>query len=521
MRLVTEDLDLDPEELIIDGFAGGGGASEGIRIATGRDPDFAINHDPAALAMHKANHPRTVHICGDIFDVSPRKLVGNRRVGFAWFSPDCTYHSKARGGKPFRDKKSAKGRRGLAWVAVRVMKETGARVVVLENVEEFEDWGPIGADGRPCPARRGHTFRRLVGQMRALGYDVEWRQLRACDFGAPTTRKRLFLIARNDGKPIVWPEPTHGPGRIPFRTAAECIDWSIPCPSIFGRKKPLAEKTLKRIARGIRKFVLDAAKPFIVPTNHGGDLRVHGIDEPLRTICAGKRGSHAVVAPTLIHSGNGERLGQAPRVYDIEQPLGTVMAEGVKHALVSAFLAKHNGGHEATGSHCAQPMHTLTTQNNKGLAVAHMLKLHGSSIVGQEFDAPAPTIRAQGTHLAEVRAFLTKYNGTGDGQSAQLSLGTITTRDRFGVVMVHGEPYAIVDIGLRMLQPPELFRAQGFRSDYVINLKYEKIDKRGRRIFVPLSKTDQVRMCGNSVSPTIAAEIVRANLSASAERRAA
>lgn len=490
--------------LIVDSFAGGGGASLGIEWALGRSPDVAINHDPEAITMHRANHPTTRHLEGDVWDVRPRDVAAGRRIALMWLSPDCTFHSKARGGKPFRDPKQAKGRRGLAWVAVRWAKEARPAVLMLENVEEFADWGPLGADGRPDPARRGLTFRRWVGQLKALGYTVEWRELRACDYGAPTIRKRLFLIARCDGQPITWPAPTHGAGtgRL-HRSAAECIDWSIPCPSIFERAKPLADKTLRRIARGIRRFVLDAKAPFIVPTTHAGDERVHGIHEPLRTITGAHRGEHALVAATLQHSGNGERVGQDPRVYDIRKPVNTIMAEGVKQALVTAFLAKHNGGHEATGSRASEPLHTICTRPNQGLATAHLLKFHGSSEVGQCPSLPAPTVRAQGNHLAEVRAFLTRYNGTGDGQSPQLSLGTLTTRDRFGLVQVAGDQYEIADIGLRMLQPRELFRAQGFDDHYVIDPEHE-----GKR----LTKEAQIRMCGNSVSPWMAYALVRANV---------
>ncbi len=275
--------------LIVDNFAGGGGASSGIELALGRSPDIAVNHDAAAIAMHEANHPVTRHLCGDVWDVDPVAVCGHRPVALAWFSPDCKHHSKAKGGKP-RDKKI----RGLAWVVVRWARTVKPAVIMLVNVEEFADWGPLLEDGTPNPEPLGWTFRRWVGSLQAAGYVVETRELRACDYGAPTTRKRLFVIARSDGQPVVWPEPTHGPGRAkPWRTAAECIDWSLPCPSIFERKKPLAEKTLARIARGIRKFVIDNPRPFIVPTAHAGDQRAHSINEPLRTICGQRRGDHA------------------------------------------------------------------------------------------------------------------------------------------------------------------------------------------------------------------------------------
>lgn len=471
------------DELVVDNFAGGGGASLGIEWALGRSPDIAVNHDPEAIAMHEANHPQTRHICGNVWDVNPKGVTNGRRVGLAWFSPDCTFHSKARGAKPFRDPKSAKGRRGLAWVVTRWARAVKPRVCVVENVEELQDWGPLDANGRPDPERAGLTFRRWVGQLRACGYAVEWRELRACDFGAPTIRKRLFVIARCDGKPIVWPEPTHGPGRAkPWRTAAECIEWSLPCPSIFltreegkasGVKRPLVEKTLARIARGVRRFVLEAPEPFIVPAGRGRDR------EPL-------------VSPTLIQTGYGERPGQAPRVPGLHQPLGTIVACGVKHALVSAFLAKHYGGHETPGASLTRPFSTVTTIDHHALVAAHMLKLHGSAKDGRGLDLPSPTIRAQGTHLAEVRAFLTRHSGQGEARSE-------------GLVTVAGQAYEIADIGMRMLTPRELFAAQGFPAEYVIDPEVNG---------EPLSKTAQVRMVGNSVSPVMARAIVAANVAA-------
>lgn len=486
--------------LIVDNFAGGGGASLGIEWALGRSPDVAVNHDPEAVAMHAANHPSTKHLCGDVWDVNPAKVCAGRPVALAWFSPDCKHFSKAKGGKPVE-----KGIRSLAWVVVRWARSVRPRVIILENVEEFAQWGPLGEDGRPCPIRKGLTFRRWIGSLRAAGYEVDMRELRACDFGAPTIRKRLFVIARCDGLPIVWPEATHGPGT--YRSAAECIEWALPCPSIFERERPLAEATLRRIARGVRKFVLEAAEPFIVPISHAGDDRVHPIGEPLRTITGSSRSTHALAVPSLVHLSNGERPGQAPRIYDIQAPLGTVVAQGVKQGLVTAFLAKHYGGGptKATGSAMPGPLGTITVRDHHALVTSHMVKLFGTCPDGQPWTRPAPTVRAGGTHLGEVRAFLTRYNGTGDGQSAQLPLGTLTTRDRFGVVVVAGEAFEIADIGMRMLVPRELFRAQGFPDSYVIDPEVE-----GR----PLSKTAQVRMCGNSVSPVVARALVAANVGA-------
>jgi DNA (cytosine-5)-methyltransferase 1 len=289
------------DELIVDNFAGGGGASMGIEAALRRCVDLAINHDRAAVEMHSINHPHTRHLCEDVWQVDPVEATAGRRVGLAWFSPDCKHFSRAKGGKPVE-----KRIRGLAWIVVKWAKLGRPRVIILENVREFEEWGPLDKYNMPCQKRKGQTFRRWVSSIRSLGYAVEWRMLNAADYGAPTHRRRLFLIARCDGKPIVWPAPTHGPGRKAYRTAAECIDWSLPCPSIFltreeGRKlgvnRPLAEKTMRRIAMGLKRFVLDNPKPFIVHTTHAGHRRPHGIDEPVPTVTAAHRGEMAVVTP--------------------------------------------------------------------------------------------------------------------------------------------------------------------------------------------------------------------------------
>jgi len=481
--------------LVVDLFCGGGGASEGIRQELGRDPDFAVNHDEEAVAMHTRNHAGTRHLHGDVWHYDPQEVVGRAHVELLWASPTCTYFSKAKGGP--LDRKLATKVRALAWVVVRWAKEVRPRVIMVENVEAFQQWGPLLDGGQACPRRRGATFRKWVRALEAEGYRVEWRELRACDYGAPTSRKRLFVVARCDGEAIVWPEPTHGRGRLPFRTAAECIDWSIPTPSIFGRKKPLAEATLRRIARGIRKFVIDAAEPFIVPTRHGGDDRVHNIREPIRTVTASNRGELALVSPSLIHLSNGERSGQAPRIYDIQQPLGTVVAGGVKQGLVTAFLAKHFGGHGTPGSPMTRPIDTVTTKDHHALVTSHLVKLYGSCAHGQSVAEPMPTVTAKGSHIGEVRAFLTRYNGIGLGQTLDLPLGTVTTRDRFGLVTVAGEDYEIADIGMRMLAPRELYRAQGFPDTYLIE---------------GFTKTAQIRMAGNSVPPHLSAALVRANL---------
>lgn len=496
------------DDLIVDNFAGGGGASLGIEWALGRSPDIAVNHDREAVAMHQANHPRTRHFCEDVWKVDPRTACGGRKVALAWFSPDCKHFSKAKGGKPVE-----KHIRGLAWVVTRWAKAVKPRVIILENVAEFQDWGPLLDDNKPCPVRRGLTFRRWLGVLRNAGYEVEVRELRSCDYGAPTSRKRMFIIARSDGLPIVWPTTTHGPGPglEPYRTAAECIEWVLPCPSIFERKRPLAENTQRRIARGIRKYVVEAPEPFIIPLTHHGDRRVHRMCDPMPTITAAHRGELAMVAPSLIHRGNGERPGQAPRIYDIEKPHPTVVAGGVKTGLVAAFLARHYGGHENDGSAAQVPMFTVTTKDHHALVASHLLKLRGGfadhQVTAQRLDLPAPTVTAGGQHLAEVRAFLVKYYGTDQDPQLGFPLHTVTTKDRFGLVTVHGEHYAIADIGMRMLVPRELFRAQGFPDSYRI-----EIDIGGK----PLSKGAQVRMCGNSVTPPVAAALVAAQFAVEA-----
>lgn len=464
-------------ELVIDLFAGGGGASTGIELAIGRHVDIAVNHDPEAVSLHEVNHPQTRHFVSDVFEVDPITVTGGQDVGLLWASPDCTFHSKARGGKPYRDRNKARRRRGLAWVVCKWAREVKPRVICLENVEEFQHWGPLNEDGQPCQERKGKTFQRWVAQLRNLGYAVEWRELRACDYGTPTIRKRLFLVARRDGMPIVWPEATHGaPGSLPvtrkklkpWRTAAECIDWSIPAPSIFERSKPLAEATMRRIAKGIQRYVIDAAEPFIVSNR---------------------------LAATMIGIDNA---GARTATWRANQPLRTTTTEN-RHALVTAMLAKFYGG--VIGQPINQPAGTVTTVDHHGLVTSNLVKLRGDN-VGSGTDEPLHTISAQGLHHAEVRAFLIKYYGSDQDPQMGAPLHTVTTKDRFGLVTVRGEPYAIVDIGLRMLSPRELYRAQGFPETYVIDRGAD-----GRA----MTKTAQVRMCGNSVCPPLARAIVAAN----------
>jgi DNA (cytosine-5)-methyltransferase 1 len=462
------------DELIVDSFAGGGGASTGIAAAL-RDPDIAINHDPIAIAMHAANHPRTKHYLESVWKVDPVEACAGRPVGLAWFSPDCTHFSKAKNGKP-RSKKT----RGLAWVVVRWAQAVRPRVIVLENVEEFADWGPLGEDGQPCPMRAGRTFRAFTSKLKRYGYHVEHRLLVAADYGTPTTRKRLFLIARCDGLPVEWPEPTHGRGRAqPWRSAAEIIDWRLPVRSVFGRPKPLAEATMRRIAVGVRRYVLDAARPFLIPVTHPRDARVHSITEPLRTVTAAHRGELALVVPTLIQTGYGEREGQEPRVPGLAKPLGTVVAGGAKHALVAAFITKHYGS----------PPDRMRT-------------------VGHELEAPLSTVTAR-DHHAITSALLTKASGGHAEAIRQLLERHAPARGLFDdpacVVRLRGEAYAITDIGMRMLAPRELFRAQGFPDSYAIDLIRPTDGKR-------FSKEDQIALAGNSVCPQLAEAIVRANV---------
>lgn len=563
---------------------------------------------------------------------------------------NCKHFSKAKGGKPV-----SKKIRGLAWIALRWAATVKPRVIMLENVEEFVTWGPLGTDGRPCQKNRGRTFRSFVNALQRQGYTVDYRELRACDFGAPTIRKRFFLVARRDGLPIAWPAPTHGDpktaavraGKLaPWRTAADCIDWSIPCPSIFERERPLKDATMRRIARGIMKFVVNSADPFIVRTAHGdvsptgvrrwgvgehardaplptvtgsndfavvvptvmhithqGDDRTRPADAPLATITTAKRGEQAlvaatlvkhnfgdtpcqaadaplhtvttqsnrfgVVAATLVQTGYSERPGQAPRAPGLDKPLGTVVAGGAKHAVVEAFLAKHYGGHESPGAPLDKPASTITTQDHHHLvtaqlvgcsgraaqsrprdvgeplatvtakadttlAVSHLVKLRGTCRDGVRADEPLHTISAGGMHHAEVRAFLIKYYGNEkDGFSPTEPLHTVPTHDRFGLVTIHGEDYAIVDIGMRMLTPRELARAQGFPDSYILD---PLVEKPGRRTMhrtrkgphapvvwkrAPLSKSAQVRMIGNSVCPDLAAALVRANFAHEAKLRRA
>ncbi|HBM3001695.1 TPA: DNA cytosine methyltransferase [Klebsiella michiganensis] len=607
-------------ELIVDNFAGGGGASTGIELAIGRSVDIAINHDENAVAMHRTNHPDTLHYCENVFDVDPKAATGGKAVGFAWFSPDCTHYSKARGSKPVK-----REIRGLAWVSLRWALDVQPRVMALENVEEFKTWGPLlFCEMRPDPDRSGETFKAFVGMLSngipadhpalyeccdflglspdskdarrlitGLGYQVEYRELRACDYGAPTIRKRFFMLMRRDGKPIVWPEVTHGDpksdavlaGQLePWRTAAECIDWSIPAPSIFGRKKSLAENTLKRIARGIQRFVIESASPFIVKCNHTTTrgkydcFRGQALDDPLQTIT--KTHGYAIAVPHLTKfrtgatgqevtdplptvtagtsrrpGGNGHALGiveaeLAPflagnggseyqaKPRPIDKPAHTILKEsracvvapviarqfgasighradepsatitaggGGKSQLVSAFLAKHYGGnYQGAGVGLDEPAHSVTTVDHHALVASHLVKLRGTCRDGQRTDEPMPTITAGGQHVGEVKTTLAVEDYDEDrAQQVLAFLKEYCGPDSTGLVEIDGVTYRIVDIGMRMLQPHELYRAQGFPDWYIIDRDY-----RG----VKYAKDKQVARCGNAVPPPFAEALVRANL---------
>lgn len=538
-------------ELIVDNFAGGGGASTGIELATGYSVDIAINHDPEAIRMHKTNHPNTKHYCEDVWQVDPVKVCKGYPVGLAWFSPDCKHFSKAKGGKP-KDKFI----RGLAWVACRWAGLVRPRVIMLENVEEFKTWGPLNRGKHPIKSKQGKTFEKFVQQLTDLGYEVQFRELVAADYGAPTMRKRFFLIARCDGKPITWPEPTHGPadservknGRLkPYVGAYTQIDFSRPCPSIFDTSeqikekygiravRPLAPKTMARIARGLKKFILENPEPFIIQCNHGGERKPGDIREPMPTI-TGKHG-YGVVEPYMVQIG--QTGFAADRSKDVREPLTTIVSknehclisplliqyhsETVKdevrgqtiadpimtvdssnrYGLVTSFLRKYyDGGYKGAGENIDNPLPTTTSWDHNSVVTVNLIQMN-NHCDGKDIRQPLPTITARDGHSGEVRAFLVKYYGAGTGQSVKNPLDTITAQDRFGSVVIAGTEYQIVDIGLRMLEPSELYGCQGFPDDYIIDHDYT-----GKKY----PRSEQVRRCGNAVCPQIPAALVRSNL---------
>jgi len=654
------------DEIVVDFFCGGGGAGTGLEMGLGRAVNVAKNHSAAAISMHTVNHPGAVHYTTDVFDGDPDTECGGKAVGWFHMSPDCTHHSQAAGGQPRK-----REIRNLSWIGLKWAGKKKPRVISLENVKQILQWGPLIAKrckttGRvvklgggvaqpgevvpvsqqflvPDPARRGKTWRVFVAELQRLGYAVEWRVIKACDFGAPTSRERLFMIARCDGQPIVWPEPTHAKhpakGQQKWRTAAECIDWTIPSKSIFDRAKPLASATLRRIAKGMKKFVMDAADPFIVPianwsgdsvqsaheplrtvtswprggsfamaspiiapATHQGSDRINDPHDPLPTVTCANRGELTLISPVLVGAGGPAYAGNP---VGADKPLGTLMTRGHRalaaahlvkfrfadegkaldeplptitsggnyqrpagaaHALgiSTVFMAQMNGGFNTTDAktvedpmttvtntgsqqqlvtanlvhlrgNCdardtADPLHTISAGGtHHGLVTAFMERQFGAS-VGQGVDEPAPTITAGGggkSSLVElqlspeveagalrVAAFLISYYGTENMSAADAPVPTITTKDRLGLVTVtiKGTPYVIVDICLRMLQPAELYKAQGFPADYIISHGAD-----GK----PFTKTQQVHMCGNSVSPPPMAALARANDPwRAAERRA-
>lgn len=505
-------------KLIVDNFAGGGGASTGIEMATGISVDIAINHDPEAIKMHKANHPSTKHYCESVWDVDPVKACKGRPVALAWFSPDCKHFSKAKGGKP-KDKNI----RGLAWVALRWAGTVRPDVIMLENVEEFKTWGPLNRSHRPIKAKQGVTFRKFVSQLEDLGYVVEHRELVAADYGAPTMRKRFFLVARCDCKPIVWPEPTHGPvdseavkaGLLkPYIGAYTQLDFSLPCPSIFDTAeeikekygiravRPLAPKTMERIARGLKKFVIDNAEPFIVKVNHSGAKTDYckSANEPLSTV-TGKHG-FGVVEPMLLPY-MGTNTTNHPGG-SCEEPIHTITT-GNQQCLISPTLIQYHSEtskDEVRGQTIENPIMTVDGSNRYGLVTSFLSKFYKTG-VGQDVREPLHTVTTSAGHFGEVRAFLIKYYGQGTGQDIKSPLDTVTAQDRFGLVTIAGVDYQIVDIGLRMLEPKELYGCQGFPDDYIIDHDYT-----GK----PYPRSEQVRRCGNAVCPPIPAALVRANL---------
>lgn len=542
------------EEIIVDNFAGGGGASTGIELACGRPVTIAINHDPDAIMMHKTNHPFTVHMQASVWDVDPYKVCAGRKVGLAWFSPDCKHFSKAKGGQPV-----SKNIRGLAWIVLRWAGKVRPRVIILENVEEFQTWGPV-RKGKPVKKLSGQTFRKWVGQLKALGYDVQWRELVAADYGAPTTRKRFFLIARCDGKDIVWPEPTHAPAdseevkagtKKPWRSAAEIIDWNLPTPSIFASReeikaqygitaqRPLKPNTLRRVARGIDKFVIRSPRPFLVNVNHGEGDRIKDLDGPLQTVTA-KHGfgvASPVMAPALIqyHTEQSEKVrGQA-----VTEPVMTIDASN-RYGLAACTLTKYYGN-DQHGQDVQEPLHTITAKDREGVTVASLAKFYGG-VTGTEISRPLPTVTAVDHNAIQI-AHMIKLKGDNLGEPVQEPVPTITAGGgHHGIVTVQaakaapgaelknwpqirellnqycgyrlkeddvllfkasGEWYFMADIGMRMLTPRELYRANGFPDDYIIDHDYT-----GK----PYGKTKQVARCGNAVPPPFATALVRANL---------
>lgn len=518
------------DELIVDNFAGGGGASTGIELAVGRPVDIAINHDPDAIAMHKVNHPFTKHYQESVWDIDPRKITEGRPVGIAWFSPDCKHFSKAKGGKPV-DKKI----RGLAWIALRWAGTVRPRIILLENVEEFITWGPVRR-GKPVKSKQGQTFRKFVSQLQALDYKVEYRVLKACDYGTPTIRKRFYLIARCDGLPIVWPESTHGEDKKPYRTAAECIDWSIPCPSIFGRKKDLAVNTQRRIARGLDKFVIKNPKPFIMQMNF--ENAPQDVDKPMSTQTMVNK--HILVTPSLVQY-HSETSDKETRGQKLAEPIRTIDG-ALRYGINAAFLSKYFSGAKQAGADLQSPTPTVTGIDHNALVAANLLHYYGGADHASKVDSPLPTVTTlprhylmeshlcvlrkntdckdlrepmptlttSAGHMAEVRTYLCKIDTAqdlGNWYKVRRLLndyaGYSIADDEILILEIDGAQYFIYDVGMRMLKASELKLAQGFPEDYCIDIE-SKIGK-------PYSEAKQIARLGNAVCPPVATALVKAN----------
>lgn len=539
------------DEIIVDNFAGGGGASTGIELAAGRPVNIAINHDAAAILLHKTNHPHTEHVQASVWDVDPEEVCAGRPVGLAWFSPDCKHFSKAKGAALVD-----RNIRGLAWIVLRWAGTVRPRVIILENVEEFQTWGPV-RKGKPVKSKSGQTFHKWLSQLEELGYAVEYRELVAADYGAPTTRKRFVLIARCDGQPIRWPERTHAPrdseevksGKCkPWRSAAEIIDWTVPMYSIFASKqeikekygvnavRPLADNTLRRIIRGVDKFTIKSGKPFIVECNHGGDGHTRSVEDPVNTVTGrytggvcepvtipytfsntgGSVGSPADEPVHTIRTAGGQVLAAANLIqYHTEQSedvrangldaaLPTVDASN-RYGLTAAHLVEFYGNGQAIDPE--EPMHTVTSHDREALIATHIVKFKGPDI-GQSPDAPLQTVTAINPFaLASVKTV--KYApGTDLGYWPQIRpllnkyCGYKLADDEILLLWIRGAWRYICDISMRMLTPRELYNAMGFPPDYIIERDYT-----GK----PYPKSQQVARCGNAVCPQMASAVVRVN----------
>ena len=550
-REIVKQIDI-LEEIIVDNFAGGGGASTGIELACGRPVAIAINHDPDAILLHKTNHPYTEHLQASVWDVDPVEVCRGRPVGLAWFSPDCKHFSKAKGAALVD-----RNIRGLAWIVLRWAALVRPRVIMLENVEEFQTWGPV-RKGKPVKSKAGQTFRKWKQQLSDLGYKIEHRELVAADYGAPTTRKRFVLVARCDGKPIAWPERTHAPrdsqevrsGKLlPWRSAAEIIDWSIPGYSIFDSRqeiweryqvkavRPLADNTLRRVIRGVDKFTIRSGKPFLVECNHGGDGHLRNKDEPVNTLTGKYTGGvcEPVIAPFTfsntggsvgadagdpvhtIRTAGGQILSAANliqyhteqtenvRANGVTEPIPTVDASN-RYALTCANLVEYYGN--GVPLDLWEPMRTVTAHDREALTAAHIVEFKGQDI-GQGMEAPLRTITASSGEFADCRAVLAKAE---DGNLGRWPLirellnrycGYHLADNEVILLVIQGIAYYIADITLRMLVPRELYNAMGFPFDYIIDRDY---------LGNAYGKTKQVARCGNAVCPPLAEAMVRANL---------